>query len=53
MEPSPISICEMDYCGTNKTNSKCRKERWGTSSWKNVMMDRLRAMVVQNAPQHS
>jgi hypothetical protein len=27
MEPSPISICEMDYCGTNKTNSKCRKER--------------------------
>jgi hypothetical protein len=27
MEPSPTSICEMDYCGTNKINSMCRKGR--------------------------
>jgi hypothetical protein len=27
MEPSPTSICEMDYCGINKTDSMCRKGR--------------------------
>ncbi len=53
MEPSPTSICKMDYCGTNKDDSMCRKERWGSCFRRNVMMDRSRAMVVQSAPQHS
>ncbi len=30
-----------------------RKGGWKMCSWRNVMMGRLRAMVVQNAPQHS
>jgi hypothetical protein len=27
VEPSPTSICKMDYCGRNKNDSMCRKGR--------------------------
>jgi hypothetical protein len=36
----------MDYCGTNKNDFMCRKEGWGSYSWKIIMMDHLKAMVV-------
>jgi hypothetical protein len=53
LRQSPTYIWEMDYYGTSKIDSMCRKGKLGTHFWRNVMMDRLRAMVVQSTPQHS
>ncbi len=52
MEPSHTSKYEMDYYGTSKIDFMFWKGRWGMCSWRNVMMGRLRAMMVQSAPQH-